>query len=77
MDMDQLIARINVLANKKKATGLSEEETTEQQELRQLYLQNFRQGVLNQLSSIKIVDEKGKDVTPEKLQQLKNSNKPH
>ncbi|MGL4818600.1 MAG: DUF896 domain-containing protein [Bacilli bacterium] len=75
--MDQLIAKINYLAKKKREVGLSEEELQEQAELRQLYLANFRQGVLNQISSIKIVDDKGNDVTPLKLQQLKKSNKPH
>ena len=54
MDMDQLIARINELANKKKAEGLTPTELEEQNELRQRYLTIFRSNFKNQLSNTKI-----------------------
>lgn len=72
---EKLIKRINELANKKKTIGLSQEEQNEQQELRSIYINEFRKGFKNQLQSIKVVDEEGNDVTPEKLknEKLKNS----
>lgn len=69
------IARINELAKKKKSEGLTKVEEKEQQELRQEYLQTFRGSMKNTLSSVKIVDPDGKDVTPKKLKQLKAKNK--
>lgn len=72
MDMDQLIAEINFLANKKKTEGLTEKEAARQQILRQEYLRIFREGFKQQLSSVKVVDEKGNDITPEKLKIEKN-----
>ena len=53
------IARINELAKKKKTEGLTPEETVEQAKLREEYIEG-----------IKIVDEEGNDVTPEKLRQV-------
>lgn len=54
MEMDALIKRINELANKKKAEGLTPAELEEQQELRQHYLQIFRSNFKNQLANTKI-----------------------
>lgn len=50
------IARINELAAKKKATGLSEEELAEQAELRKIYIASFRENLKSQLENIEIVD---------------------
>lgn len=75
MDMDQLIAEINFLANKKKTEGLTPKETARQQELRQEYLKIFRAGFKQQLTSVKVVDEDGNDVTPEKLKMEKEKMK--
>ena len=53
------IERINELAKKKKTEGLTAEEKVEQAKLREEYIEG-----------IKIVDEDGNDVTPEKLRQV-------
>ena len=51
------VARINELARKSKTIGLSDEEKNEQQELRQEYLKNFREGFRQQLELIHFTDE--------------------
>ncbi|TCT26669.1 uncharacterized protein YnzC (UPF0291/DUF896 family) [Melghiribacillus thermohalophilus] len=71
------IQRINELARKAKSEGLTEKERNEQQNLRQEYLKSVRESFKNQLKSIKVVDPSGKDVTPEKLKELKKRNKQH
>lgn len=68
---EKLIKRINELANKKKTVGLNEEEQVEQQELRSIYINEFRKGFKSQLQSIKVIDPEGNDVTPEKLRNEK------
>ena len=50
------IARINALAAKKKAEGLTEEELQEQAELRKIYIAAFRKNLESQLKNIEIVD---------------------
>ncbi|MBO9128929.1 DUF896 domain-containing protein [Bacillus sp. 165] len=62
--------RINSLAKKAKTVGLTDAEKQEQQALRQEYLKVFRQGMLNHIESLKIVDPEGKDVTPTKVKAL-------
>lgn len=57
--MDKLIKRINELSKKSREEGLTEEEKAEQAELRKQYIQKFRQGMENTLSSVYIMDEKG------------------
>nr|WP_205774453.1 DUF896 domain-containing protein [Alkalicoccus luteus] len=66
--------RINLLAKKAKTDGLSIKEQKEQKELRQEYLKNVRSSFKNQLSSVKVVDEEGNDVTPVKLKAEKRNN---
>ena len=59
--MDEMIKRINELARKSKAEGLTDEEKAEQTELRGKYIQAFRQGVKNTLNNVYVVDENGKE----------------
>lgn len=71
---DEMIKEINALAHKSKTIGLTEEEKVRQQKLRQEYIKAFRSGFKQQLQNIKIVDEKGNDVTPKKLKKSKKLN---
>ncbi len=71
--MEELIKRINYLANKSKKTELNADEKAEQQKLREEYLGMIRGQVKNQLASVKVVDNEGQDVTPDKLKDLKNN----
>ena len=57
--MEELIKRINELAKKSKTEGLSEEEKTEQAKLRRQYIDSFRQGLMNTLDNVYIMDENG------------------
>ena len=50
------IDRINALAAKKKAEGLTAEELAEQTELRKIYIASFRENLESQLKNIEIVD---------------------
>jgi len=68
------LQRINELAKKAKSDGLSLKEQQEQKKLREEYLKNFRNSFKNQLTSVKVVDEEGTDVTPEKLKHEKDQN---
>lgn len=58
---EELIKRINELAKKSKAEGLTDEEKAEQAQLRAEYIAAFRQGVKNTLSNVYVVDEKGNE----------------
>lgn len=65
------VARINELAKRAKTTGLTSDELNEQKKLREEYIQTFRSNFTDQLHSIKVVDKKGRDVTPKKLKESK------
>jgi len=56
---DEMIKRINELAKKSKAEGLTEEEKKEQADLRQQYIKAFRQGMQNTLNNVYIMDKDG------------------
>ena len=73
--MDNTLKRINELAKKAKTEGLNNTEKEEQMELRKLYIENFKSGFKNHLLNIKVVDEMGQDVTPDKLKKEQNKKK--
>lgn len=62
MVTNEMIARINELAKKKKSAGLSAEELIEQKELYRQYLSSIRENIRSQLDSIEIVDGENKNV---------------
>ena len=68
MDAEK-VARINELARKKRAEGLSEEEHSEQQALRAEYLRDFRNGMEQMLESSVI---KKQDGSTQPLEKKKN-----
>ena len=53
------IDRINELARKNKAEGLTPEETAERDALRQEYIQSYVGDLRSQLNQIYLVDERG------------------
>lgn len=57
MNMQEMIARINFLARKKRTEGLTEGELIEQKELYELYFGNIRAQVKQKLDSITFVDK--------------------
>lgn len=59
----QLIQRINILAKKKKDSGLSPEETSEQAQLRRIYLDTIHGRLKQSLEQIEIVDDPKHAVT--------------
>ena len=59
MVTQEQIDRINQLARKSKAEGLTEEEIAEQQQLRRLYIDSFKSSLIANLENTYIVDEKG------------------
>lgn len=65
MDIKEMIARINVLAKKKRESKLTIEEEIEQKELYAMYLGNIRSQVKAQLDNIEVVDELPKNKTGE------------
>ena len=61
--------RINELARKAKAEGLSEAELAERDVLRKAYIGKVCGQVTNMLSTVTIVDPEGADITPAKLRE--------
>lgn len=59
MNLEEKIARINILYQKSQAEGLTEEEKAEQVALRKDYIQNVRANLRGQLNNISIVNEDG------------------
>ncbi|WP_185696109.1 DUF896 domain-containing protein [Weissella viridescens] len=63
--------RINELAAKAKTDeGLTEEETKERADLRQEFLDNFRNSFRSQIEMLQVYDDDGNEVTPEKVRQI-------
>lgn len=64
MNMDEVIARINVLAKKAKEQGLTNEEITERDALRRIYIDSVKASLVGHLDNTYIVRPDG---TKEKL----------
>ena len=61
MDINEVIARINVLAAKAKTPeGLTSEELTERDKLRRIYIDNVKASLVGHLENTYIVDPDGK-----------------
>ena len=58
MTMEEKIARINALAHKAKAEGLTDEEREEQARLRRDYIDSVKANLKSQLDSLYVLDEK-------------------
>ncbi len=58
MTMEEKIARINALARKAKAEGLTDEEREEQAQLRRDYIDSVKANLKSQLDSLYVLDEK-------------------
>ncbi len=59
MTMNEVIARINELARKAKTEGLTPEELTERDALRQRYIKSVRDNLRAQLDNTYIMDPNG------------------
>lgn len=59
MNMDEVIARINVLAKKAKTEGLTPEELTERDKLRRIYIDSAKASLVGHLENTYIVDPDG------------------
>lgn len=64
MKMDDVIARINVLARKAKTEGLTPEELTERDKLRRIYIDSVKANLVGQLDNTYLLRPDG---TKEKL----------
>ena len=70
MDMKEVIRRINELAKKSKTQSLTEEERTEQQKLRRIYIDSVKSNLSAQLDRTYVVQPDG---TSKKLEKQKKS----
>ena len=68
----QELDRINELAHKKKAAGLTAEELAEQKVLREKFLAEFRENFKRQLENIEIVEPDDPRLKAQKLKGFKN-----
>ena len=59
MNMDEVIARINVLAKKAKTEGLTAEETAERDKLRRIYIDSVKANLTGQLDNTYILRPDG------------------
>ena len=59
MSMTETINRINELARKAKAEGLTPEEIVERDKLRRIYIDAYKASLMAQLDNTYLVDEKG------------------
>ncbi|MDD5863543.1 MAG: DUF896 domain-containing protein [Firmicutes bacterium] len=68
MKMDEVIARINVLARKAKAEGLTTEELAERDNLRRIYIDSVKANLVGQLENTYVVGPDGKKKKVERRQ---------
>ena len=68
MEMNKVIARINELAHKAKAEGLTPEELKERDKLRRIYIDSVKANLVGQLENTYLVRPDG---TKEKVQKKK------
>lgn len=59
MNMSEVIARINALAAKNKAEGLTPEELEERDKLRRIYIDSYKANLVAQLENTYIVTPDG------------------
>ncbi|WP_295773425.1 DUF896 domain-containing protein [uncultured Limosilactobacillus sp.] len=69
-EQTELLKRINELAHKNKAEGLTLAEKAERKKLRDQYLKNFREAFRSNIELMQIYDDNGKEVTPEKIKEI-------
>lgn len=68
------INRINELAHKAKAEGLTDDEKKEQAKLRREYIDSFKSSLIGQLENTYIVDEKGNKKKVQRRTDVKTDN---
>ena len=59
MNMDEVIARINELARKAKAEGLTDEELAERDKLRRIYIDSVKANLVGHLENTYLVRSDG------------------
>lgn len=59
MNISEVIARINELAKKAKAEGLTPQETAERDKLRRIYIDNVKASLVGQLENTYILEPDG------------------
>ena len=59
MNMNEVIARINALAAKNKAEGLTEEELAERDKLRRIYIDSVKANLIGHLGNTYVVGPDG------------------
>ena len=59
MNMSEVITRINVLSKKAKTVGLTDEEVTERDKLRRIYIDSVKANLVGQLDNTYIVSPDG------------------
>ena len=59
MKMDEVVARINVLAKKKKTDGLTPEELAERDMLRRIYIDSVKANLVGHLENTYVVHPDG------------------
>lgn len=68
MNLNEVIARINELAHKAKAEGLTPEELTERDQLRRIYIDSVKANLVGQLENTYIVRPDGSKQKVQKKQ---------